>query len=135
MNVFDSKADRWLVWLAVVPTAGTLLLTAWCVYASGVRAIPGLVIGLLTAAFAWSVFGYTRYTIDGRTLVVRSGPFRWLVPIDEIDSITPTDDPSSAPALSLDRLSIRYGTREILVSPREHERFIEALRAVNPKIA
>ena len=135
MNVFASKADRWLVLLAVVPAFGTLGVTLWGVYRAGAKGIPGLVVGLLVTALMVSVFGWTRYVVDGRTLLVRCGPFRWSVPIDEIESVTPTDDPSSAPALSLDRLSIRYGPREILVSPRERERFIEALRAVNPKIA
>jgi hypothetical protein len=42
---------------------------------------------------------------------------------------------ASSPALSLDRLRIDYGTRSILVSPQDRNRFIAALRSVNPSIS
>ena len=71
--------------------------------------------------------------VDGLTehdLLVRSGPFRWRVPLGQIHSVTPTRNPLSSPALSLDRLRIEYGDGKwILISPRERERFLEALEA------
>lgn len=133
MKVFPSKVDWWLAALTFVPMGVAVVSTAW-VSRDG-RAVAALIAVLAALALVIWVFGRTNYTIDGRTLIARSGPFRWRVPIDEIDSITPTRDPSSAPALSLDRLSIRYGARELLVSPRNREQFVAALRAMNPKIA
>ena len=71
----------------------------------------------------------TRYTIDGTSLHVRSGPFRWTIPLRDIRSITPTRDLGSSPALSLDRLRIEYGGgRVLLVSPREKDTFLRDLQ-------
>jgi hypothetical protein len=74
----------------------------------------------------------TRYTLDSKLLIAQSGPFKWRVPISDITSITPTNNPLSSPALSLDRLRIDYGRSEtIMISPRDKEqsvRDIEALR-------
>lgn len=83
---------------------------------------------LLTGAFIASVMFGTSYTIDRRVLTVRSGPFRWKVPLDEIESVEATRSPLSSPALSLDRLRVRYGKRRsILVSPADKERFLQAI--------
>jgi Bacterial PH domain len=66
---------------------------------------------------AW-VVAATRYTLDSATLTVRSGPLRWTVPLSEIHSVTPTREPRSSPALSMDRLRIDYGHgRSLLISP------------------
>jgi hypothetical protein len=74
----------------------------------------------------------THYTLEPRQLLVRSGPFKWKVPIKDITSITATSNPLSSPALSLDRLRIEYGRGSaIMVSPRNKDQFlrdIEALR-------
>ncbi len=75
----------------------------------------------------WTLLG-TYYVIDATTLVVRSGPFHWSVPLREIRSVQPTRDVRSGPALSFDRLRIEYGAgRVLLVSPREKEAFIADL--------
>jgi len=74
------------------------------------------------------IFRTTRYELDGRELVVRSGPFRWRIDLATIESVTPSRNPLSSPALSLDRLQIRYRkSRFILVSPAERDRFLRAL--------
>lgn len=75
-----------------------------------------------------STLRFTYYSIEGPTLKVRSGPFNWKIPIDQIQSITPTKSPWSSPALSMDRLRITWGNnRRILVSPRDKEGFAKAL--------
>ena len=43
-----------------------------------------------------------------RVVVIRSAFLRWRIPIGDIESITPTRNPLSSPALSLDRLEIRH---------------------------
>ncbi|MDO9478112.1 MAG: PH domain-containing protein [Pseudohongiella sp.] len=59
---------------------------------------------------------------------MKSGPFKWRVPIKQITSITPTSSPLSSPALSLDRLRIDYGRGEsIMISPKNKEQFIQDL--------
>ena len=62
----------------------------------------------------------TRYTLDSTMLRVRSGPFRWRIPVADITSIKPSRSTMSGPALSLDRLSIAYGRGNVLlISPRD----------------
>ncbi len=95
-----------------------------------IAAVPAL----LTILFGWIVAA-TDYTIRGQSLLIRSGPFHWEVDIQTIASVRPSVDPTSSPALSLDRLNIVYdGGSEILVSPEERDGFIAALRAVNSAI-
>ena len=67
----------------------------------------GIVVVVL-AVFVWLYFT-TRYTITSQAVLVKSGPFSWIVPLREITSIEPTHNPASSPAFSLDRLLIRYG--------------------------
>lgn len=75
----------------------------------------------------WLAFS-THYTVDADSLRIRSGPFRWTIPRADITEVTPSRSVLSSPALSLDRLAIRYGKRRtILVSPRDKEGFLRAL--------
>ena len=75
----------------------------------------------------WLLLG-THYTVDRGYVRIVSGPFRWKVPIDDITSVRRTRNPLSSPALSMDRLSIRYGKgRRIMISPADQAGFLEAI--------
>jgi len=135
---FESKRDLWMVLLLrgiPVVVLGALGYAWYRSHHDLSGPIAGAVILLIAELF---VFGWlmrsTYYVIEGDTLVVRSGFIRWRVPIRQIVSITPTRSPASSPALSLDRLRIDYGHKSILISPEERERFLAALRSVNPAI-
>jgi Bacterial PH domain len=79
------------------------------------------------AVCVWTLLG-TYYVIDATSLIVRSGPFHWIVPLREIRSVRPTRDVRSGPALSFDRLRIEYGDgRVLLISPREKAEFLADL--------
>jgi ATP/ADP translocase len=99
---FPSKKDWWLgLFLGLVvllPLAMQLIYFQWIVVAV---MLP--VVGFLS----WIWFG-TCYRIDDQQLVVRSGPFVYRVPLESISSVKPTRNPFSSPALSLDRLAVRY---------------------------
>jgi len=70
-----------------------------------------------------------RYTITDEALSVKSGPFSWVVPLREINSIEPTRSPASAPALSVDRLLIRYAEdSRLIVSPTGNQGFVAAIK-------
>ena len=76
-----------------------------------------------------TIFRNTYYEIVGTELLVRSGPLKWTIPVAEIQDITPSRNILSAPALSLDRLKIRFGKRAfILVSPEDKDGFLRAIR-------
>jgi hypothetical protein len=131
-RIFRSKRDRWLT---VILGATSLLVLAALVplllRVGDPRSWVGIALCAGTLALAASVFLGTRYAVDDDTLHIHSGPFRWTIALRDVVEVTPTDDPSSAPALSLDRLSIRYRRggeiKEILVSPEDREGFMGAV--------
>lgn len=70
----------------------------------------------------------TRYVVDHELLQIYCGPFRWKIRLDEIESLRATRNPLSSPALSLDRVMIRYRNgRRVMVSPQDKEKFADAL--------
>jgi hypothetical protein len=128
---FESKRDTWFTVLLGFSLVIVIVAFTPVVRYGGVRAIfPCLLMGGVLALMGSVYFG-TRYRIEDDVLDIRCGLFHWRVPLRDIESVTPTDDPSSGPALSLDRLSIRYrkaeALDEILVSPRDKEAFLAAL--------
>jgi len=61
-------------------------------------------------------------------LEIRSGPFKWTIPLDAIKKVDPSRSLLSSPALSLDRLRIQYGGgKSILVSPNDRDGFLAAI--------
>lgn len=94
---------------------------------NAVASIPAIVLG--AGLPVWLMLS-TTYTIGESSLLVRSGPFKWQVPIAGITGITPTSNPLSSPALSLDRLRIDYGRgKSLMISPKNKEQFIRDLEA------
>ena len=85
---------------------------------------------LVPAALPLWLLRTTDYTLTDTHLRIRSGPFRWSVPLSDVRSVTATRNPLSSPALSLDRLRIEYGgTRAVMVSPDDKDGFVNELRA------
>ena len=139
---FPSRVDSWLV--AIGPLVGLAAVTV--VAGVGVPFVlnigatpPGLALLAVVLAFTlvlpiWLVLD-TNYTLTADELRIRSGPFRWRIALSEVREVSPSRSWMSSPALSLDRLCIRYGPgRSILVSPREKQRFIGALRERCPAV-
>jgi hypothetical protein len=136
---FPSKRDTWLMLLVWGAQAAIL----WSAYQTAIDpdaslATKVLTVSLLGATFAfvlWVVYG-TRYGFTRRKLLVRSGPFRWTVPLRSIDSVRPSRNPLSSPAASLDRLEVRYAERRkrILISPEDKAGFLRALVARAPHL-
>lgn len=126
---FPSKRDMWLTILLWVAAAGCVA-GGVSQLASGANIVARVLIlvMLLGAAILvlWILYG-THYTFAEDKLVIRSGPFRFRVPLSEVISAEPSNNPLSSPACSLDRLLIRYGHRRILVSPERRAEFLETL--------
>jgi membrane protein YdbS with pleckstrin-like domain len=127
--VFRSKVDGWLV--AVIVGITTVVLEFF-VEDFGVNGwgadLALLIVAGVLALIAW-IYATTRYTISANNLLVRAGPFSWVIPIGEITRIEPTRNPASSPALSLDRLMIHYGFGdELMVSPADKQGFMMALK-------
>jgi hypothetical protein len=128
---FPSKRDVWLtaiIWLACL-IALLVPLTAVGSSPSALEAPVVVIIGLAATGFLlWVLYG-TCYLLMPEELLIRSGPFRFRVPLREIETVTPSRDPWSSPACSLDRLKIRWrdGRRSILISPPDRQSFYRAL--------
>ena len=127
---FPSKIDAWLVVLLVIAIAGVLAGFIGVVLENEepvVTIFMGAVM-LLIVLLIVSLLFRTYYSVEGETLRIVSGPFRWRVPIAEIESLELTRNPLSSPALSLDRLRVRYsGKKSIMISPADKQRFAKAL--------
>ncbi|RIK97992.1 MAG: hypothetical protein DCC71_21360 [Proteobacteria bacterium] len=105
---------------------------------AGALAIPFALFHLAVAGFiAWTLFG-TAYRIGDDAILVRSGPFRWRIPLGAIVSVTPTRNPLSSPAVSLDRLRVAYraarGERALMLSPADKAGFLAELAARCPSL-
>lgn len=131
-TVYKSKIDTWLFVVLA-------LLIAVSLYTSFKIILGGppitwmallLPMGVGIALPTWLVLT-THYTLQAGQLLVSSGPFKWRIPVADIARITPTSNPLSSPALSLDRLRIEYGRDKVLmISPRDKEQFLQELEVL-----
>jgi len=130
--VFPSKVDWWIVALMILPLGISIGVVGSAMRANPPLTAVFLLVGIevLVLALIAVTLRSTRYEVTGHEVVVRSPPFRWRIEIERIESIRPSRSPVSSPALSFDRLEIRYdGDRRILVSPRDREGFLAAVVA------
>ena len=77
----------------------------------------------------------TGYRIEGDSLIIRSGPFKKEILMDEIYRIRETKNPFTAAALSMDKIEIYYGKYDFIsISPEDKTGFIRELRKRNANI-
>ncbi|MGH7887696.1 MAG: PH domain-containing protein [Candidatus Binatia bacterium] len=129
-TVFRSKVDLWLVIVAVAVPVVMLefILEGLNTPEKFAELLALVIVVAVLGIFAWLYFS-TRYTITGDFLLVKAGPFSWVIPIEDIVSVEPTRNPSSSPALSLDRLVIRYGrSAALMISPKDKDGFMKELK-------
>lgn len=129
-KVFKSKVDWWIRVLLGLAIAGMFVASGTVILEGpGPVAITVTILACIAglALIVWVLIS-TTYTVERGMLVVRAGPLRWKVPIDEITAVEATRSPLSSPALSLDRLRIRYGKNQrIMVSPADKTGFLKAI--------
>jgi hypothetical protein len=135
-KTYASKVDLWIV--AVI---GASLIAAIAgvgvagLQEGAMRFAQGFFILLGVFGFLVWTFLTTNYTLDGRHLIARSGPFTWRIAFDDISSIEkPAGNflarSSSGPALSMDRLVVHYGGgKRLMISPAEQDKFLADFRA------
>lgn len=133
-RTYPSKVDSWFVAImAFAACAAIAGLIVAGVKESPMRAVQGGFILLGVVGFiVWLLRG-TNYTLDERKLIIRSGPLRWTIALDDIKSIAKPANRfrgSSSPALSMDRLEIIYGAgKRLMISPENREQFLADLKA------
>lgn len=126
---FPSKVDGCLA-LALI---GSAVVCTGAVVALGLIKSPfvALVLSpllLVSVVLPLWLLRSTSYVLGETTLDVQSGPFKWRVPLNEIQQVSSTRNPLSSPALSLDRIRIDYGPgKAIMISPVDKSRFLAEL--------
>lgn len=135
-QVYPSKRDGWIVILLWAGVAVMLLAAGnlWRAPAPlAFRLLISVLLICVAALVLWTLYG-TRYTLTESTIIVQSGPFRWVIDLAAITEVFPTRDPLSSPACSLDRLQIRYGKSRLgmMISPQDNAGFLRDLMARAP---
>ena len=130
-KTFKSKVDL----LLLVPTVTVLIVAAIFVIVN--RIIVGEIILALLVSFLIYVYFNTLYELTGdNKLKIKSGFFfHQEIYIKSIKKVMPTKSHTASPALSFDRLEIRYNRYgRVVVSPDRPSEFIRELKEVNPRI-
>ena len=127
---YRTKVDRWIV----VLLAGAVALPMAITVASYMRmgTSPAVWLPLSIAALIIIIILIvavpTRYEVTMDRLLIRSGFLRWEVPLAEIESVTPTSNPISSPAWSLERLEVKWtgagSPRSVMISPQRADEFL-----------
>lgn len=131
MKKQKSKVDTWLVLVVI----GIVVAASLSFILVDEAPLIGLVIGGVVLLVLADMVVNTTYVIDGRTLTIRCGSLmKDRCNIMDITAVRPTRTPVSSAAMSLDRLELKLRDRSIVISPKDKERFVDDLRAVNPEI-
>lgn len=131
MHWYPSKIDWWLAPLLWLPPAASLTVCVTLLLQGSLTELPwGLATLLLVAGIYVGLVVPMRYGLDETHLVVRFGICRQRIVLADISAVTPTHNPLSAPALSLDRLRVQYGTgffQAVMISPADRDQFLDEL--------
>ena len=130
---YRSRVDVWIaLLLCLPPVSGVLVSVGSALSGDWAGMIVGMGLSLFVAALYLGLVFPMHYGITDTHLVVRCGVCRAHVSLEEIFEVTPTRNPLSAPALSLDRLRVRFGQglgKTVLISPTDRDRFLDQLAA------
>lgn len=132
---FKSKIDWWLAILLLIPPIAAVT-TPLTLFMSGE---PGAAFSLMTLFFVVAIYGGLvfpmYYEIGQEHLIIRFGLVRSRVPFELIQAVTPTRNPLSSPALSLDRLHVNAGNAlGPNISPADKTGFLRALSIKTPQL-
>lgn len=130
MKQFDSKVDLSLMIILVFSALFCFAIASFIVFDSFTiesLSVTVFVVLLGSGLPVWLAVS-NRYCVDQEILVIKSGPFRWRIPLNDIKDIRESSSPISGPALSFDRLLITYSNgKRVLVSPKDKTEFKKAL--------
>lgn len=129
MKIYKSKIDWWMSLVLVYP-----------IFRSILSIIEGEWIGylgiLMCLGFIFFISKSTRYIIEEDQLTVKCMFIvNNKIAISKIKKIEKTNSILSSPALSLDRISIKFNKfDEVYISPKEKQSFLNDLLKINPNI-
>lgn len=137
-QIYNSKIDWWITAVILFTVAisfiGPLI--------DGESYMIGAIMAFLLLSLEIGMFASVKYQIKERKLGIRNGLYRWdWYPVDQIKDLKKTHSILTAPALSFDRIAIRFTDKKILksslpleISPKDRDNFIATLKEINPKI-
>jgi hypothetical protein len=128
--VFRSKRSAWFSIAVLLPLLFMVVIAFQDPWYISLVMLPVLILIV-------PIYFRTFYKIhDINQLSVVCGLFyNKTFPVNEIIGLRPTNNVMSSPALSLDRIELRFRDRKtLLISPVKPDQFIEALLSINPGI-
>jgi hypothetical protein len=132
---FPSKIDLWLVVVLSVSVGVPLLAMGYrALVVRDTRLVPPVLVLACVTAFLWWMYTTTAYRITADMLLVRSGPVRIHVPLKSVTALRASRSLLSAPALSLDRIEVSYGSKRVVISPRDRIAFVAAMKQRVPNV-
>ncbi|MCE2616783.1 MAG: PH domain-containing protein [Phocaeicola sp.] len=133
-RTFYSKVGFIFIFIMVV-IAASLIYELW------EKDIIATILLTIVMLLIISMLIKTKYVITSDNLlrIVQAKPFKPVnIPISDIIEVKKTHNPLSAPALSLDRLEIKFLDRGrknmVLISPKRQDEFLAALKKKNESI-
>jgi hypothetical protein len=131
MRWYPTKVDWWLGAILFIPPIASIGV---CVSLALGGQPSGALVGLASVALVIGIYvGLIfpmKYGVDDTHLLVRFGLCRQRIPLADVEEVHPTHNPLSSPALSLDRLHVRYGEgifKSVMISPSDRNGFLDEL--------
>ena len=135
--IFTSKIDFWLAFLILGSSLLLILIPVWEWIYNNSSISRILFISLFTmpgAILLLLIFFNVKYSLSEDKLFVKNGFSTQSISLKDITYITPTNSMLSAPALSLDRIEIRYKGDSIVISPKDKDGFYHAVQERVPAL-
>jgi Bacterial PH domain len=138
--IHRSKKETWLMLTLALAIILPLALGAFLLITTPTQIAGWLLIaiGIAVGIFIPWLMTPLYYEITQSELNVRSGPMRWTIPLKFVNEVYLTRSPLSSPALSLDRLLIRYengkGPSALMISPEDNTAFLQELALAEPRL-
>lgn len=135
---FRSKVDRWIPAVVVLSLLAAPAIIYFVPSRKPVTSMTWMIVfaaSVFTLALLGWMFSTTAYVISGPDLLLKSGPVKMTIPIDQITRISRGSWVGQAIALSLSRIEIQYGRfLGIMISPEDPRAFIQAIVARVPGV-
>ncbi len=136
--IFTSKVDFWIAFVLCLVLLAMISIPLWEWIQGDKRSrkksiLLALILTPFIALIVIPVFGI-KYTLTDSQLQVDNGFSTEYIELADISHITPTRNALSAPALSLDRIEIRYKDDRVLISPKHKSHFYQEIKVRNPNI-